>query len=140
MERAMPLDGFPFGRSILRTVSNLMLAGVVVPPVHTGFGGRDARFLASDVEIRRLLALTTLTPAQLDRVEQLDDWIAFTPAGGLDGAAVKLARLLCPREGLFSGRMLRLNGADEAARRDVARVVTTANRSPGNDSKGRNGR
>ncbi len=136
----MPFDGISFGRSAFRTVSNLMLASVVVPPVHTGFGGRDARFLASDAEIRRLLALTTLTPAQLDRVEQLDDWIAFTPAGGLDGAAVKLARLLCPREGLFSSRAPRINGGDEAALRDVARLVMKANRSPGNDLNGGNGR
>lgn len=125
----MPFDGSMFRT---RTVSGPWLAGVVVPPVATGFPGRDARFLAADAEIRRLLTLDAPSAGQVDRLEQLDDWIAFAPAAGLDGAAVKLARLLCPREGLFSGRSARANGADEAALRDVARLVGAANRSPVN--------
>jgi len=128
----MPLDGFSYSRSALRTVSNMLMAGVVVPPVRGGFAGRDAGFLAVQAEVDRLLALGSLSPAQQDRVEQLDDWIAFHPAAGLDGAAVQLARLLCPREGLFSGRGLRINGGDEAALRHVARIVDAAKRSPVN--------
>lgn len=127
----MPKDGFfsdaQIARSTpFRTVFDMAIAAVVVPPVSTGFPGRDARFLAAAAEISHLLALPGPSAAQLDRLQQLDDWISFLPSAGLDGAAVKLARLLCPEEGLFSGRGLRMNGADEAALRDVARVVNTA--------------
>lgn len=122
----MPLDGSSFLHNPIRTVSSMALAGVVVPPVSTGFAGRDARFLAAAAEISHLLALPAPSAGQIDRLQQLDDWISFLPSSGLDGAAVKLARLLCPSEGLFSGRGVRLNGADEAALRDVARVVNTA--------------
>lgn len=122
----MPLDGSSLLHNPIRTVSCMAVAAVVVPPVATGFAGRDARFLAAAAEISRLLALPAPSAGQIDRLQQLDDWVSFLPSHGLDGAAVKLARLLCPSEGLFSGRGLRLNGADEAALRDVARVVNTA--------------
>lgn len=129
----MPFDGSSQPHNPLRTVSSMMLAGVVVPPVSTGFPGRDASFLAAAAEISRLLALPKPSAGDIDRLQQLDDWISFVPAAGLDGAAIKLARLLCPVEGLFSGRGLRLNGADEAALRDVARVLATAKCSRVND-------
>lgn len=122
----MPLDGASFLRNPIRTVFDMSVAAVVVPPVSTGFPGRDARLLAAAAEISHLLALPAPSAGQIDRLQQLDDWISFVPAAGIDGAAVKLARLLCPVEGLFSGRGLRLNGADEAALRDVVRVVNTA--------------
>lgn len=132
-EFAMPFDGSSHLHNPLRTVSSMMLAGVVVPPVSDGFPGRDAGFLAAAAEISHLLALPAPDVRQIDRLQQLDDWISFMPSAGMDGATVKLARLLCPVEGLFSGRGLRLNGADEAALRDVARVLAAAKCSRVND-------
>lgn len=110
---------------------NQAMAGSVTPPRAEGFVGADVRFAAAEAEVAGLLAAEPLSPGQWDRVAQLDDWIAFMPAASLEGAAVKLRRLLCGRAGtMVTEGQLRLNGADIAALRDVLRLVETANRAP----------
>lgn len=124
MSSLMPITSAGRARPMHRTVSSMALAGYVVPPPVGSFIGADARLLAAEAEIARLLGHGTLTASQLDRAEQLDDWMAFTPAASLAGAEAKLRRILCGQIGMFApGSIPRLSGADEAALRDVLRLI-----------------
>lgn len=126
MSSLIPITGADRARPMHRTVASMALAGYVVPPPigrFAGFGA-DGRLLATEAEIVQLLRLEALTAGQIDRVEQLDDWMAFTPARTLVGAEAKLRRILCGRIGMLApGSIPRLNGADEAALRDVLRLI-----------------
>lgn len=108
-----------------RTVSSMSLAGYVVPPDPVVGIGLDGRLIAAEQEIGGLLTQGVLSVDQLDRAEQLDDWIAFTPAASAIGAAVKLRRILCGQLGMFAAGTTfpRLNGADQAALVDVLRII-----------------